>query len=233
MLFVVRYHESDQFLLMIVIHYLKAALRVYGLTNFSQGGINAQLGGLNFCQFLDSVCMCHHFLKPNKQLLCRVCVQRKALVSSFIALAVEKDADTITAKPLGGAATRSSHISTKNDYNLNLKSFNPGVFIDDMPAGHKIKMMGSTGTDLSFAEFEAAIINAIAWTKEIPPEVIKKSFSSNYAASKQANAEFSMFLDMERHQAPLIAYLLGLCHASSKPFAVILFFKTSIYSHNP
>jgi hypothetical protein len=35
-------------------------------------------------------------------------VQRKALVSSFIALAVEKDADTITAKPLGGAATRSS-----------------------------------------------------------------------------------------------------------------------------
>jgi lambda family phage portal protein len=125
-------------------------------------------------------------------------VQRKALVSSFIALAVEKDADTITAKPLGGAATRSSHISTKNDYNLNLKSFNPGVFIDDMPAGHKIKMMGSTGTDLSFAEFEAAIINAIAWTKEIPPEVIKKSFSSNYAASKQANAEFSMFLDMER-----------------------------------
>ena len=32
----------------------------------------------------------------------------------------------------------------------------------------------------------------------MPPEVIKKSFSSNYAASKQANAEFSMFLDMER-----------------------------------
>lgn len=124
-------------------------------------------------------------------------VQRKALVSSFIALAVEKEQDTIGAKPLGAASTRSVS-GTDGKYSLNIKSFNPGVYIDDMPAGHKIKMMGSDGTDLSFAEFEAAIINAIAWTKEVPPEVIKKSFSSNYAASKQANAEFSMFLDMER-----------------------------------
>lgn len=125
-------------------------------------------------------------------------VQRKALTASFIALAVEKDADTIGAKPLGSASSRSISGTANGNYSLNLKQFNPGVFIDDMPAGHKIKMMGSDGTDLSFAEFEAAIINAIAWTKEVPPEVIKKSFSSNYAASKQANAEFSMFLDMQR-----------------------------------
>ena len=125
-------------------------------------------------------------------------VQRKALVSSFVAMAVEKDADTIGAKPLGGASSRSIGGQGRGGYSLNMKSFQAGVFIDDMPAGHKIKMMDSTGTDLSFAEFEAAIINAIAWTKEVPPEVIKKSFSSNYAASKQANAEFSMFLDMER-----------------------------------
>lgn len=126
-------------------------------------------------------------------------VQRKALATSFLALAVEKDADTIGAKPLASAASRSSNISSKDgSYKLNLKDFNPGVFIDDMPAGHKIKMMGSDGTDLSFGDFEAAIINSVAWSKGMPPEILKMSFGSNYAASKQATAEFNMFLDSER-----------------------------------
>ncbi|AUR92971.1 portal protein [Vibrio phage 1.181.O._10N.286.46.C9] len=126
-------------------------------------------------------------------------VQRKALATSFLALAVEKDADTIGAKPLASAATRSANISSNDgSYKLNLKNFNPGVFIDDMPAGHKIKMMGSDGTDLSFGDFEAAIINSICWSKGAPPEVIKMQFGSNYAASKQATAEWNMFLDSER-----------------------------------
>lgn len=125
-------------------------------------------------------------------------VQRKALAASFIALAVEKDADTVSAKTLGSASNRSLQISNSDDFKLNLKSFSAGTMIDDMPAGHKIKLMGSEGTDLSFKDFEETIIAAIAWTKEIPPEVMRKAFSSNYAASKQANAEFAMFLDSQR-----------------------------------
>lgn len=126
-------------------------------------------------------------------------VQRKALTTSFLALAVEKDADTIGAKPLASAASRSANISSGDGkYKLNMKDFNPGVFIDDMPAGHKIKLMGSDGTDLSFGDFEASIINAVAWSKGMPPEILKMSFGSNYAASKQATAEFNMFLDSER-----------------------------------
>lgn len=125
-------------------------------------------------------------------------VQRKALVSSFIALAVEKDADTIGAKPLGSASSRSLSGTTDKGYSLNIKQFNPGIYIDDLPAGHKIKMMGSDGTDLAFRDFQDAILDGIAWSKGMPPEVLKKQFSSNYAASKQANAEFSMLLDMER-----------------------------------
>lgn len=125
-------------------------------------------------------------------------VQRKALVSSFIALAVEKDADTISAKPLGAASSRSMSGTDSRGYSLNIKQFNPGVYIDDLPAGHKIKMMGSDGTDLSFRDFQDGMIDGIAWSKGMPPEVLKKQFSSNYAASKQANAEFSMLMDMER-----------------------------------
>jgi len=126
-------------------------------------------------------------------------VQRKALTTSFLALAVEKDKDSISSMPLGSAAARSTTITNDSaDYKLNLKNFNPGVFIDDMPAGHKIKMMGSDGTDLSFGDFEAAIINAVAWSKGMPPEILKMAFGSNYAASKQATAEFNMFLDTER-----------------------------------
>ena len=50
--------------------------------------------------------------------------QRKALVSSFLALAVEKDADTIGAKPLASAASRSSSINSADGYKLNMKNFN-------------------------------------------------------------------------------------------------------------
>ncbi|QZI90791.1 hypothetical protein MYOV066v1_p0013 [Vibrio phage PS15B.3] len=126
-------------------------------------------------------------------------VQRKALATSFLALAVEKDADTIGAKPLASAASRSANISSNDGkYKLNMKDFNPGVVIDDMPAGHKIKLMGSDGTDLSFGDFEASIINAVAWSKGMPPEILKMSFGSNYAAAKQSTAEFNMFLDSER-----------------------------------
>lgn len=126
-------------------------------------------------------------------------VQRKALAASFIALAVEKDADTVSSRALGSASNSSLSIGGNSSaYKLNLKSFSAGTMIDDMPAGHKIKMMGSDGTDLSFKDFEETIIAAIAWTKEVPPEVLRKAFSSNYAASKQANAEFAMFLDTQR-----------------------------------
>ena len=126
--------------------------------------------------------------------------QRKALISSFIALAVEKDADSISGKPLGSAAAWSDKLTTKTnqEYKLNLKNFNAGIFIDDLPSGHKIKMMDSTGTDLSFSDFESTIISAIAWSKGIPAEVLMMQFGSNYSASKQACSEFSMFLDDER-----------------------------------
>ena len=72
------------------------------------------------------------------------------------------------------------------------------MVVEGLAVGEKIKQMGSQGTDLSFGDFEAAIINAVAWSKGMPPEILKMAFGSNYAASKQATAEFNMFLDTER-----------------------------------
>ena len=125
--------------------------------------------------------------------------QRKALVASFLALAVEREGDAIETKPLAMAASRTTEAtSTDGKQKVTMRDFGPGMVVEGLAAGEKIKQMGSQGTDLSFGDFEAAIVNSVAWSKGMPPEILKMAFGSNYAASKQATAEFNMFLDTER-----------------------------------
>lgn len=125
--------------------------------------------------------------------------QRKALVASFLALAVERDLENVASGTLGAAASRVTEVaSTDGKKKVTMREFGPGMVVEGLAAGEKIKQMGSQGTDLSFGDFEAAIINAVAWSKGMPPEILKMAFGSNYAASKQATAEFNMFLDTER-----------------------------------
>jgi capsid protein len=55
------------------------------------------------------------------------------------------------------------------------------------------------GTDEKFGDFEAAIVAVIAWANGIPPEILTLSFNSNYSASKAANNEFSLYLNVTRN----------------------------------
>jgi capsid protein len=50
----------------------------------------------------------------------------------------------------------------------------------------------------NFSTFESAIVNAMAWAFETPPEVMTLAFSKNYSASRGAVNEYKIFLNKER-----------------------------------
>ena len=55
---------------------------------------------------------------------------------------------------------------------------------------------GGEGTDTNFGQFEEAIIQAVAWANEIPPEILTLAFSNNYSASQAAINEFKIYLNL-------------------------------------
>lgn len=129
-------------------------------------------------------------------------VQRKAVINSMLAMFVTKKEDRPGTKPLGGGAVRKDS-TTVTDSDGGTRTFNtadfiPGLVIDELAMGEEIHGFDTSGIDLDFPKFEEAIIQAIAWAMETPPEILKLAFSSNYAASQAANNEYKMFLNKER-----------------------------------
>lgn len=125
--------------------------------------------------------------------------QRKAVINSIIAMSVEKTLDKMGTLPGQGGAVRKDS-ATINDGDgttrtLNISKMIPGVTVDEMQVGEKLQMHGGQGTDLSFPLFEEAIIQAIAWAHEIPPEILRLAFSNNYSASQAAINEFKIYLN--------------------------------------
>jgi capsid protein len=70
----------------------------------------------------------------------------------------------------------------------------PGLIVDNLPPGATIKSFTPNHPNLNFKTFEDAIVSAICWANEIPPEIVVLKFTSSYSASRQANNEFEMYL---------------------------------------
>jgi capsid protein len=71
----------------------------------------------------------------------------------------------------------------------------PGVVMEELQTGEEPVGFHSQGTDVNFPAFEAAIINAVAWANEVPPEILTLAFSNNYSASQAAINEFKIYLN--------------------------------------
>jgi len=74
----------------------------------------------------------------------------------------------------------------------------PGLFIDELQVGEKPHSFKTDRPNVNFKDFEEAILSAIAWANEIPPEILFLSFNNNYSASRAAINEFKLYLDKVR-----------------------------------
>lgn len=127
---------------------------------------------------------------------------RKAIINAIVAMYIQKDADKLSTRPMtGGAVRRGSGTTTDNtgtERVFNLSEHVPGIYFEELQTGEKPVPYSTQGTDVNFGEFEAAIISAIAWANEIPPEILRLGFSHNYSASQAATNEFKIYQNMER-----------------------------------
>lgn len=125
--------------------------------------------------------------------------QRKALINSMLALWIEKTEDKPGSRGLSLGAVRADAAVVKvqdgtASREFNATAFLPGMVVEELQQGEKVHQTGGQGTDERYGDFEAAILQGIAWALEIPPEVLRLSFSSNYSASKAAENNFAVYL---------------------------------------
>jgi capsid protein len=129
-------------------------------------------------------------------------IQRKALVLSMLAAFVSKGVAKPGGRPLTNSAPRHG-TSTMLDANGDARTFKiaehiPGFVIDELQHGEEPKAFQVNGTTEAFGEFEEAILQSVAFTFEIPPEIYRLTFSSNYSASQAAINEFKTYLNKSR-----------------------------------
>jgi capsid protein len=125
--------------------------------------------------------------------------QRKAVINSILALFIKKDADKMGTLPVTGGARRKDSVTVVDgDGETRTRRFIdqvPGMVLEELQTGEEPVGFHNQGTDDRFGVFEEAIIQAVAWANEIPPEILRLSFSNNYAASQAAINEFKIYLN--------------------------------------
>jgi len=128
--------------------------------------------------------------------------QRSAVVNSTIAMWIEKGEDKMSSLAFGAGATRHDSVTTQNDEHgrkdVEFSRTLPGVVMQELQHGEKPTSYDTKRPNVNFAIFETAIISTVAWSNEIPPEILMLAFHQNYAASRGAVVEFKMYLDRKR-----------------------------------
>ena len=128
--------------------------------------------------------------------------QRAAVLNAMIAVWVEKTEDKMGTLPLTGGALRKDTITTQNDSqgrkDIDFSQSMPGNIYQELQHGEKINSYDTKRPNVNFGAFEAAIVQAFAWSNEIPPEVMTLAFQNNYSASRGAVNELKMYLDLKR-----------------------------------
>jgi lambda family phage portal protein len=129
----------------------------------------------------------------------RDATMRKAVINSMLAMYIAKGEDKLGTRPLTGGATKKGTETTIDNSGeprrFKTAEMVPGLVIDELQHGEEPKPFQTNNTVESFGDFEEAMISAIAWAYEIPPEILRLTFSSNYSASQAAISEFKLFLN--------------------------------------
>jgi lambda family phage portal protein len=129
--------------------------------------------------------------------------QRAAVINSMIAMWVKKSEDKMGTLPVTGGAVRKDTHTTQDDSqgrkDVQFSTNMPGMIMQELQTGEEPVSYDTRRPNVNFGTFEAAIINAIAWANELPPEVLTLAFQNNYSASRGAVNEFKMYLERIRN----------------------------------
>lgn len=125
---------------------------------------------------------------------------RAAVVNALLPLFIKKAPSTSIGttpilnmtRPAAQAGTPAS-IESKEGIPSTIP-MSPGTVLDGLAPGEEPISFNTNRPNVNFKVFEDAIISAICWANEIPPEIVMLKFDSSYSASRQANNEFDIFL---------------------------------------
>ena len=127
--------------------------------------------------------------------------QRKAVINSMLAMFIKKTQDKPGTLPMTGGAVKNATAQVEDSGGVSrdftVSNHIPGLILNELQTGEEPVSFGSQGTDVNFGTFEEAIIQAVAWANEIPPEILRLAFSNNYSASQAAINEFKIYLNKE------------------------------------
>lgn len=127
---------------------------------------------------------------------------RKAVINSMLAMFIKKAADKPGTRPMSaGGIKRGSGTAKSNDGAPRVFSATdsiPGLVFEELQTGEEPVPYNSNQNVDGFGVFEEAIVQAVAWANEVPPEILKLAFGTNYAASQAAINEFKMYLNRVR-----------------------------------
>lgn len=124
--------------------------------------------------------------------------QRAAVINALIPLFIKKGEKGVGSMPIGAGAvykkteTVTDGDSTTRDYKITKNL--PGQVLDELNFGEEPVSFNTQRPNVNFAKFEETIINAVAWSLSIPPEIMRLLFQSNFSASRQANNELAIYL---------------------------------------
>lgn len=124
--------------------------------------------------------------------------QRAAVLNSIIPLFIKKTELGPGSHPINSGGIRRGNITTEDfdgsDKTYNISTMLPGTIPDELNKGEEPVSFNTQRPNVNFKVFEEAIINVFAWACEVPPEIARLLFQSNFSASRQANNEFNVYL---------------------------------------
>jgi len=128
--------------------------------------------------------------------------QRAAVLNAVQAYFIKKSGDKLGRPPGAGATRRDTVIadsgSGSGSHTYHIDKYLPGVVMEDLPAGHEPVSFSTVRPNVNYRVFEEAMMASFAWCLEIPPNIYRLAFSSNYSASGAEINELKLYLDKAR-----------------------------------
>lgn len=132
---------------------------------------------------------------------------RAAVINGMLPLFIKKTEAGLGSSPFGVGAVHSKTIdipalpnSDGKDRQLKITSNLPGTVFDELQVGEEPVSFNTQRPNVNFENFQDAIIDTIASSVGLPPEILRLKFQNNFSASRQANNEFSIYLQKRSHQ---------------------------------